>query len=195
MLARSKGYLNGDLFAGYKLRSEFVARNYLTLDEIDRLVRSEPPSATLRLVRDAFLFSCFTGLSYVDLRGLTRRHIQHNRGHAWIDLTRRKTGTGVSVRLFALPLAILERYFPAAPDDRIFALPGNGWCNKCLERIVAAHKSIRTTQIYAVITHSTLDGEMNRLSARIDALYPNDTAAPCSGKAVSESETFLVPAE
>ena len=63
MLARSKGYLNGDLFAGYKLRSEFVARNYLTLDEIDRLVRSEPPSATLRLVRDAFLFSCFTGLS------------------------------------------------------------------------------------------------------------------------------------
>ena len=125
MLARSKGYLNGDLFAGYKLRSEFVARNYLTLDEIDRLVRSEPPSATLRLVRDAFLFSCFTGLSYVDLRGLTRRHIQHNRGHAWIDLTRRKTGTGVSVRLFALPLAILERYFPAAPDDRIFALPGN----------------------------------------------------------------------
>ena len=231
MLARSKGYLNSDLFAGYKLRSEFVARNYLTLDEIDRLVRSEPPSATLRLVRDAFLFSCFTGLSYVDLCGLTRRHIQHNRDHAWIDLTRRKTGTGVSVRLFALPLAILERYFPAAPDGRIFALPGNGWCNKCLERIVAAagiskhitfhaarhtfattitlsqgvpietiskllgHKSIRTTQIYAVITHSTLDGEMNRLSARIDALYPNDTAAPCSGKAVSETETFLVPAE
>ena len=39
------------------------------------------------------------------------------------------------------------------------------------------HKNIRTTQIYAVITHSTLDGEMNRLSRRIDALYPQAAVA------------------
>ena len=33
------------------------------------------------------------------------------------------------------------------------------------------HKNIRTTQIYATITRSKLDGEMERLSKRIDTLY------------------------
>ncbi|MDE6711848.1 MAG: site-specific integrase [Alistipes sp.] len=213
MLARSKGYLKYDLFAGYKLHSEFVNRSYLTLSEINKLIRLELPAGTLQLVRDAFLFSCFTGLSYVDLCGLTRHHLQQSRDRAWIDLTRRKTGTEVSVRLFALPLAILRRYLSAASGDRIFGLPANGWCNKRLEQIAAAagiskrmtfhtarhtfattitlsqgmaietiskllgHKNIRTTQIYAVITHSTLDGEMNRLSRRIDTLYPQTAVA------------------
>ena len=33
------------------------------------------------------------------------------------------------------------------------------------------HKNIRTTQIYATITHSKLDGDMERLSKRLDTLY------------------------
>lgn len=215
MLARSKGYLDRDLFAGYKLHSEFVERNYLTVAEINDLIGLELPSGTRQLVRDAFLFSCFTGLSYIDICNLTRRHIQRSSDHSWIDLTRRKTGTKVSVRLFALPHAILLRYLPAKPDDRIFDLPGNGWCNKCLEQIALSagitkrvtfhaarhtfattitlaqgvaietiskllgHKSIRTTQIYAIVTHSALNGEMNRLSERIDSLYPRPVAAEC----------------
>ena len=224
MLARSRGCLTRDLFADYKLRSEFVNRNYLTVSEINRMLRVKLPPGTLQLVRDAFLFSCFTGLSYVDLCGLTRRHVQQNCGRAWLDLTRRKTGTEVSVRLFALPLSILNHYMPDALDSRIFDLPANGWCNKCLERIVAAagiskritfhaarhtfattitlsqgvaietiskllgHKSIRTTQIYAVITHSTLDGEMSRLSRRIDSLYPQTTAAAIARPSVATAE-------
>ncbi len=35
------------------------------------------------------------------------------------------------------------------------------------------HRNIRTTQIYATITHSQLDGEMERLSKRINSLYRN----------------------
>lgn len=213
MLARSKGCLTHDPFAGYKLHSEFVNRNYLNEAEIIRIMRLDLPAGMMRLVRDAFVFSCFTGLSYIDLCGLTRRHIQQNGGHVWVDLTRRKTGTGVSVRLFAVPQAILRRYLSADCDRPIFGLPGNGWCNKRLEQIAAAagiskrvtfhtarhtfattitlsqgmaietiskllgHKNIRTTQIYAVITHTTLDGEMNRLSQRIDALYPQMAVA------------------
>ncbi|WP_288898942.1 site-specific integrase [uncultured Alistipes sp.] len=213
MVARSKGCLTHDPFAGYKLHSEFVSRNYLNEAEISRMMRLELPSGALRLVRDAFVFSCFTGLSYVDVCNLTRRQIQQNGGQTWVDLTRRKTGTEVSVRLFAVPQAILRRYLPADCDEPIFGLPGNGWCNKRLEQLAAAagiskrvtfhtarhtfattmtlsqgvaietiskllgHKNIRTTQIYAVITHSTLDGEMNRLSRRIDALYPQAAVA------------------
>ena len=39
MLARSKGYMDKDIFANYKLQSEFVTRNYLTMDEINRMMQ------------------------------------------------------------------------------------------------------------------------------------------------------------
>lgn len=207
MLARSKGYLSIDLFANYKLKSEFVARNFLSMSEIQKIMRLELNDPTSQLVRDAFIFSCFTGLSYIDLRMLTPRHIQQQRKQLWISTTRRKTGSAVNVRLFAIPYAILLKYKPLQSDQQIFNLPSNGWSNVCLERIMTqagimrhitfhsarhtfattitlsqgmaietiskllGHKNIRTTQIYATITHSKLDGDMERLSKRLDTLY------------------------
>lgn len=214
MLARGKGYLSGDLFANYKLHSEFVTRNYLTMREINKLIGLvvEPP--TLQLVRDAFLFSCFTGLSYVDLLHLKPHNVQQNRKQLWIATTRRKTGSEINVRLFAVPYGILLKYLPVCGNDPIFALPGNGWCNRCLEKLMAmagipkritfhaarhtfattitlsqgmgietiskllGHRNIRTTQIYATITHSKLDSEMERLSKRIDSLYRGPSELP-----------------
>lgn len=209
MLARSRGYLARDLFANYKLHSEFVSRSYLSIEEISRIVRSEYDHPTLQLVRDAFLFSCFTGLSYIDIRELTPRNLQQEKKQLWISTTRRKTGSEVNVRLFTLPHVLLVKYMPPTSGEPIFRLPSNGWCNKCLDKIMRqagigkqvtfhaarhtfattitlsqgvaietiskllGHKNIRTTQIYANITHSKLDGEMERLSRRIDSLCRN----------------------
>ena len=207
MLARGRGYLTTDLFANYKLHSEFVARNYLSITEIRRLIRLDLDDVTLLLVRDAFLFSCFTGLSYIDLCTLTPEHIRQEGKQMWISTTRCKTGSEVNVRVFAIPYAILLRYNPMNRTKRIFNLPSNGWCNICLDRIMSlagisrhitfhsarhtfattitlsqgiaietiskllGHRNIRTTQIYATITHSKLDGDMERLSKRLDTLY------------------------
>lgn len=211
MLARSKGYMGKDLFANYKLQSEFVTRNYLTMEEITRMMQYESEDLTLQLVRDTFLFSCFTGLSYVDIRGLVPQNIQKINKQLWVNTTRRKTGSEVNVRLFTVPYNILLKYMPASGSGRIFDLPSNGWCNKCLDKIVAeagipkkitfhaarhtfattitlsqgvaietiskllGHKNIRTTQIYANITHSHISGEMERLSKRINSLCPDWT--------------------
>lgn len=209
MLARSKGYLAKDLFANYKLHSEFVVRNYLTMEEITKIMQYESDDITLQLVRDAFLFSCFTGLSYIDIRDLTPQNIQTINKQLWISTTRRKTGSEVNVRLFTVPYNILQKYLPVSGSGQIFDLPSNGWCNRCLEKIVAAagiskqvtfhvarhtfattitlsqgvaietiskllgHRNIRTTQIYANITHSQLSGEMERLSKRINSICPD----------------------
>ena len=126
MLARSKGYMSKDLFSNYKLHSEFVSRNYLSLAEIRKLIRLELDDATLQLVRDAFLFSCFTGLSYIDLRLLTPQQIQQDGKQLWINTTRRKTGATVNVRIFAVPYAILLKYKPRQRNTQIFNLPSNG---------------------------------------------------------------------
>ena len=207
MLARGRGYLTTDLFANYKLHSEFVTRNYLSITEIRRLIRLDLDDVTLLLVRDAFLFSCFTGLSYIDLCTLTPEHIRQEGKQMWISTTRCKTGSEVNVRVFAIPYAILLRYNPMNRTKRIFNLPSNGWCNICLDRIMSlagisrhitfhsarhtfattitlsqgiaietiskllGHRNIRTTQIYATITHSKLDRDMERLSKRLDTLY------------------------
>lgn len=91
--ARSRGYLKADLFAGYKIRSERVLRGYLSVEEIRRLIRLDLPDRTQRLIRDAFLFGCFTGLSYVDIRQLTPQNIQYQDRQIWICTSRCKTAS------------------------------------------------------------------------------------------------------
>ncbi|MDE5636798.1 MAG: site-specific integrase [Alistipes sp.] len=209
MLARSRGYIARDPFLGYKLRSEPTSRNYLSLDEVRRIIALPLPSPALRLVRDMFLFSCFTGLSYVDLRNLRFENIETVDRELWLNTSRRKTGAPVSVRLFDLPRAIIARYSSETRNGLLFRLPSNGWCNLCLRRIMTmsgidrritfhsarhtfatsmtlsqgvaietiskllGHKNIRTTQIYADITHQHLNSEMNLLSKRIGKInYP-----------------------
>lgn len=206
-LARGQGYLDRDPFADYKLSREFVMRNFLTTAELTRFMELRVDDDTLRLVRDAFVFSCFTGLSYIDVRDLSLRNVTCEREKTWINLTRRKTGSTVTVRLFAVPCALLLRYAPPTRTERIFDLPSNGWCNVCLGRLAVlagilkpitfhaarhtfattitltqgmaietiskllGHSNIRTTQIYASVTRPYLDGEMERLSRRINLQY------------------------
>lgn len=207
MLAHSRGYLGRDLFANYKLHSEFVERNYMSISEIDCMMNFKTNNKTLELMRDAYLFSCFTGLSYIDLRELTPHNIRQDKNQLWISTTRRKTGSEVNVRIFSVSQAILTKYTSQVSNEPIFRLPSNSWCNTCLNKIATmagitkritfhtarhtfattitlsqgvaietiskllGHRNIKTTQIYATITHARLDSEMERLSKRIDSLY------------------------
>lgn len=216
-LACAEGVMRCNPFADYKLHCEFVSRNYLTTDELKRLLALELMDPMLRLVWEGFLFSCFTGLSYIDLRNLTCLNVEQSDGQWWIRTKRCKTGTPVTVRLFALPAAILKTRMEQIADGPIFPLPSNGWCNACLERIVAqagirkkitfhvarhtfattitlsqgvtietiskllGHKNIRTTQIYAAITHAKLSGELEQLSRRIDTLFGRTNMRPDGG--------------
>ena len=134
--ARSKGLPVADLFADYKLRSEHVERNYLSTAELNRLSGLSTLSPSLRLVRDCFLFSCFTGLSFVDMKQLRRTNLRRVGQQWWIETTRRKTGSQVQVRLFDLPNAILHKYMPEEHTQAIFPLPSNSWCNHCLSLLM-----------------------------------------------------------
>lgn len=201
------GYLRRDPFAGYKLHSEYVPRNYLTMEEINGLIRLDISNPKERLVRDAFLFSCFTGLSYADMCRLSPQHIHSEQGCQWIRLLRHKTGSEVDVRLFSVPRELLVKYTSENHTGRIFPLPGNSQCNLYLDRIMPlagihrhitfhtarhtfattvtlsqgvaietiskllGHKDIRTTQIYAKVTHAKLDRDMALLSEQLDSMY------------------------
>ncbi len=134
--ARSRGSEVDDLFSNYKLRNEYVERNYLTLDELRRLIKLDNLVAPLQLVRDGFLFSCFTGLSFIDVKLLRMKHIRYVGDDVWIETTRTKTGCRVQVRLFELPQTILARHIPVDAEYPIFALPSNSWSNTRLGQLM-----------------------------------------------------------
>lgn len=71
------------------------------------------------LVRDLFLFSCYTGISYGDMCRLTQDDLETAEdGAVWIKTKRKKTKIDYDLPLLDLPLHILDKYRNTAPDGR-----------------------------------------------------------------------------
>ena len=74
--AQGTGLITADPFANYKPKFEYIERGYLDKDEINRICNKDFASKRLEQVRDIFIFSCYTGLSYIDICELTRDNIR-----------------------------------------------------------------------------------------------------------------------
>ena len=87
-------------------------------------------------VKNLFVFSCFTGLSYSDIKGLKNSNIQEFfDGNQWIIIRRRKTATSSNVMLLDIPKMIMEKYAGLSKDSRVFPGPSNSFCNDRLKAI------------------------------------------------------------
>lgn len=69
--AKNNGMIHIDPFTNYKIRIKSVDRGYLTIEELERIVHKEIDNKRLDQIRDIFLFSCFTGLAYIDVANLS----------------------------------------------------------------------------------------------------------------------------
>lgn len=84
---------------------------YLTKDELERIEQVELKTERLRVVRDIFVFNCYTGYAPVDLAKLTWDDIvKGNDGQLWIMTRRQKTGIKSDVPLLPKAEEILEKY-------------------------------------------------------------------------------------
>lgn len=111
-------------------------------------------NAQYELVRDLFVFSCFCGLSYSDVKNLTKDHLKTSfDGHLWIITRRQKTNTDSSIRLLEVPKRIIEKYKGYTRDNRIFPVPSNGSCNTILKKI-GKQCGIKTRLTYHVSRHT-----------------------------------------
>jgi site-specific recombinase XerD len=109
--AMSYGYLHRDPFSEYVTSYKETYRGYLTQGELDSIENKDIKIERLRVVRDIFLFMCYTGLSYADLARLTPADISTGiDGGKWIISERNKTGIRFSVPLLPKALDILEKY-------------------------------------------------------------------------------------
>jgi site-specific recombinase XerD len=107
----ANGWIERDPFLGYKGKVKKTDRVYLTEDEIQFIVDKSFATQRLSLVRDIFIFSCFTGLAYVDVKNLTPSHLVIGiDGVKWIYKNRQKTEVESRIPLLPIPEQILKKY-------------------------------------------------------------------------------------
>ncbi|GGF79193.1 site-specific integrase [Wenyingzhuangia marina] len=129
-------------FVNYKLSLEKTNREYLTENELDKIQNYYSNIPRLRLVKDLFLFSCYTGLSYIDIRNLSPDNIVKGiDGENWIMTKRQKTGTSVKVPLLEpaenLIFSTTENY-RKIDFNKIFPTISNQKVNSYLKEIADA---------------------------------------------------------
>ncbi|WP_396170161.1 site-specific integrase [Flavobacterium sp.] len=107
----ANGWLSKNPFANYKAKIKEVVRDFLSEAEIEQMINKEFVSERLELVRDIFVFSCFTGLAYIDVKQLTLDNIALGiDGDKWIFKNRQKTDTASKIPLLPMAQEIINKY-------------------------------------------------------------------------------------
>jgi site-specific recombinase XerD len=106
-----KGWLTKDPFSGFKMAKQEIEREALTDQELQKINSKTFPTDRLNFVKDIFLFSCYTGLAYADVKKLRRTEIASGiDGNYWIFTNRQKTDTQSRIPLLPPAQAIVEKY-------------------------------------------------------------------------------------
>ena len=110
-LCLANDWLEKNPFANYKSKVKEVERVYLTEAEIQSIIEKDFKTERLSLVRDIFLFSCFTGLAYIDVKNLTKSHISFGiDGEKWIFTHRQKTESASKIPILPVTQMIIDKY-------------------------------------------------------------------------------------
>ena len=110
-LAVANSYISYNPVNVYKVEREPVDIDFLDEEELRKIINFDTPLPRLERAKDMFLFGCFTGLSYIDIKTLTPEHFEKDSaGRIWIK--KRRVKTGVLSRIPLLPIAklILDKY-------------------------------------------------------------------------------------
>lgn len=105
MICVKNRWLPTDPFADFKFTRKPVERIALTEQELKKIAEKDFAADRLIFVRDIFLFSCYTGLSYADVEKL--RYSEIVKGiddENWIFTNRQKTGTSTTLQILTQSL-------------------------------------------------------------------------------------------
>ena len=110
-IAFANNWIKKDPFYHWKAVWKSVEREALNEHELRQLIDSKLNGDRLNQVKDIFIFCCFTGLSYSDVKKLSSNHIAFGmNGQKWIKTKRTKTKTKSSIPLLPMAENILKKY-------------------------------------------------------------------------------------
>ena len=133
--AQKIGILHHDPFVGFHFHYKPVDRGFLTDEEIGKLMNKDFEIERLGQVRDIFVFSCFTGLAYIDVSSLKDSNIVVMNGRKWIMTKRQKTGIPTNVILLDIAEAILKKYEGKCKNNAVLPIISNQKMNAYLKEI------------------------------------------------------------
>jgi integrase len=131
--AVANSYMTSNPFLSYKVEREPVEIEFLDEEELRRIINFDTPLPRLERAKDMFIFGCFTGLSYIDIKTLTTEHIEKDElGRIWIKKRRVKTGVLARVPLLPIAKLILDKY---KGGDKLLPIQDPADVNKYLKDI------------------------------------------------------------
>jgi integrase len=142
----SKGWVISNPFGLFKCRYSDPKHDWLTMQEFQSLHEFQFSNEKLNVIKDIFLFSSFTGLSYQEVYTLRPADIITGiDGNKWINKNRQKTGEDEILPILPLPLQIIEKYKNhrlSTKKGKILPVPTNQEYNRCL-KVIAEITGIR----------------------------------------------------
>lgn len=197
------GWLTRDPFVGFKMSKKEVVREILTEEELQILMTKELTNPRIRQVRDIFIFSCFTGLAYIDAKKLKRSEIVIGiDGERWIYTRRKKTDSPTRIPLLPVVLNIIEAYKDhpqCVNQDCLLPVPSNCKLNAYLKEVadlcginklltfhIARHTFATTVTLNNGVPIETVSKMLGHKSIKITQIY-----AKILDKKVSEDMGIL----
>ncbi len=147
------GWISKNPFINFKMKNKDVERIALTDLELKKVIDQEFSIERLSIVRDIFMFSCFTGLSYADVRKLKRSDIYTGiDGAQWLSSKRQKTDVTARIPLLPPAVVIMDRYLnhpECVLNDKVLPVISNQKLNAYLKEIadVCSIKKVLTFHI------------------------------------------------
>ena len=104
-------WLTRNPFDGFKCSLKKVDRDILSMEEINLIQQKDFRIPRLAQVKDLFIFSCYTGLAYVDVMKLTPLNLAIGiDGESWLMTHRQKTEESVKIPLLPEAIEIIKKY-------------------------------------------------------------------------------------
>lgn len=121
--AMTKGIISRNPFFGYVPDQPKTSRKWLSCEEIQKVMTTPIGHPSVAFVRDMFVFGCWTGLSYTDIKNLQDINIvTDSEGNQWIDIRRQKTGSRSLVPLLDIPKEIINKYKGTGEKGKVFKM-------------------------------------------------------------------------
>ncbi len=134
-----KGWLVRDPFLNYKLTKREIHREALSDEELDKISKRNFSTDRLNQIRDLFVFSCYTGLAYIDVKNLRQDQlITGMDGETWLVTHRQKTQAPTRLPLLPEAMKIIMKYknHPIVEvTGKVLPTPSNQKTNAYLKEI------------------------------------------------------------
>lgn len=136
--AEKLGWISKHPFEKYELSYTKFKNGFLTKQQLERFETEELESEKLNRVRDVFVFCCYTGLSYIDAKLLTKDNVVMGiDGMLWLSFCREKSDEPVKIPILDKAKAILDKYEGFEKSIRLLPVCSNQKMNEYLKIIAS----------------------------------------------------------